>query len=24
MGVCAYEGELDHYGFEEYAKCNNE
>ena len=22
MGVCAYEGELDHYGFDEYAKCN--
>ena len=20
MGVCGYEGELDHYGFEEYAK----
>lgn len=23
MGVCAYEGELDHYGFEEYVKCND-
>ena len=22
MGVCAYTGEFDHYGFEEYAKCN--
>lgn len=22
MGVCAYTGELDRYGFEEYAKCN--
>ena len=22
MGACAYTGEWDHYGFEEYAKCN--
>jgi hypothetical protein len=24
MGVCSYEGDWDHYGFEEYAECNNE